>query len=65
LKETHVREVKRIFIYIKGTSYFGLWYLKENELTLVSYTDAYWEGRIDDKIITGGEDFYFGDFQVS
>ena len=40
LKETHVLAVKRIFIYLKGTTYFGLCYPKGNDLTLVSYTDV-------------------------
>ena len=29
-KETHVLAVKSIFIYLKGTIYFGLWYRKGN-----------------------------------
>jgi hypothetical protein len=48
-KETHVLEVKTIFKYLKGTIDFGPWYLKENYLTMVAYTDAYWEGTIDDR----------------
>ena len=47
-KESHVLAVKRIFIYLKGTKEFGLWYLKENELTMVAYEDADWAGSIDD-----------------
>jgi hypothetical protein len=43
-KETHVLETKRIFRYLKGTTYFGILYLKGYELTLVSYTDANWAG---------------------
>jgi hypothetical protein len=39
-KETHVLVVTRIFKYLKGTTYFGLWYLNGNELTMVNYTDA-------------------------
>ena len=39
-KETHVLAIKRIFNYLKGTTEFGLWYLKQNELTLVAYIDA-------------------------
>jgi hypothetical protein len=38
-KETHVMEGKRIFIYLKGTTEFGLCYPKENEMTMVTYTD--------------------------
>jgi len=48
-KEARVLVVKRIFRYLKGTTKFGLWYPKGNELTLVSYTDVVWEGNIDDK----------------
>ena len=39
-KEVHVLEIKRIFRYLKGTTEFGLWYPKGNELTLVAYIDA-------------------------
>ena len=39
-KETHVLAIKRIFRYLKGTTKFGLWYPKGNELTLVAYTDV-------------------------
>jgi hypothetical protein len=35
-KETHAMEVKRIFRYLKGTKYYGLWYPKGNDLSLVS-----------------------------
>lgn len=41
-KESHVLEIKRIFKYLKGTTEFGLWYPKGNELTLVAYTNANW-----------------------
>jgi hypothetical protein len=30
-KETHFMEVKRIFKYLKGIEYYGLWYPKGNE----------------------------------
>ena len=39
-KEAHVLEIKRIFKYLKGTTEFGLWYPKGNELTMVAYTDV-------------------------
>jgi hypothetical protein len=54
-KETHVMEVKRIFRYLKATKDFGLWYPKGNDLSLVAYTDADWEGSIDDRRSTSGE----------
>jgi len=39
-KKNHVLAVKRIFRYIKGTTYFGIWYPKGNELAMVAYTDV-------------------------
>jgi hypothetical protein len=47
-KESHVLAVKRILIYFKGTKEFALWYTKGKDLSLIAYTDAYWEGCIDD-----------------
>ena len=63
-KEAHVLVVKRIFKYLKRTTKFGIWYPKGNELTLVSYTDADWEGSIDDKKITSGATLYLGECLV-
>jgi hypothetical protein len=65
LKETHAMEIKRISRYLKETEDFGLWYLKWNELCLVAYIDAYWEGSIDDRRSTSGVHFYLGDCLVS
>lgn len=54
-KESHVTAIKRIFKYLKGTIDFGLWYSKNGNFTLSAFTDAYWEGDVDDwKITTGG-----------
>ena len=64
-KETHVLAIKRIFRYLKGTTEFGLWYPKGHELSLVAYTDADWEGSIDDRKITSGATLYSGDCLVS
>ena len=40
-KETHVQAVKRIFIYLKGTLDLGLWYPRDDNLTLEAYVDSY------------------------
>ena len=64
-KEAHVLVVKRIFRYLKGTTKFGLWYPKGNDLTFVSYIDEYWARNIDDRKSTSGEAFYLGDCIVS
>jgi hypothetical protein len=52
--------VKIIFRYLKGTKEFVLWYPKWNEMTMVTYVDAYWEGSIDDRRNTNGASFYMG-----
>ena len=51
--------------YLKGTTEFGSWYPKGNEITMVTYVDADWEGSIDDQISPSEEDFYLGDCLVS
>ena len=51
--------------YLKGTTKFGLWYPKGNELTLVAYIDADWVGSIDDRKSTSGAALYLGDCLVS
>jgi len=57
-----VLPVKIIFIYLKGTTEFGLWYSKGNDFTMVTYIDIDWEGSIDDRRSNTGETFYLGDF---
>jgi hypothetical protein len=57
--------VNKIFKYLKGTTKFGLWYLKGNELTVISYTDANCEGSIDAIRSTSRAAFYLGDYLVS
>eukprot|EP00253_Pinus_taeda_P014155 PITA_14155 len=47
-KESHLQAVKRMFKYIQGTQDFGLWYLKDIDLTLHAYTYADWVGSVDD-----------------
>ena len=48
-KESHELAVKRIFIYLKGTQEFGLWYPKGKDLSLIAYKDADLVGCIDDR----------------
>ena len=64
-EETHVLAIKRIFRYLKGTTEFGLWYPKGNELTMVAYTDVDWAGSIDDRKSTSGATLYLGDCLIS
>lgn len=39
-KESHLANAKRIIIYVKGTSDYGLWYSKDSSAQLVGYCDA-------------------------
>jgi hypothetical protein len=54
-----------IFIYLKGTKEFGLWYPKGNDLSLIAYIDVDWAGCIDDRRRTSGATFYLGECLVS
>ena len=46
-KEYHYATIKRIFIYLKGTSDYGIWYDRGNDFTLFTYTDSNWVGDMD------------------
>jgi hypothetical protein len=59
-KETHLKAVKRIFRYLKGTLELGLWYPKDKDFNLTAYTDADWAGSIDDRKSTSGGAFFLG-----
>ena len=53
-KESHMKALKRILKYVKGTQKLGLWYGRQSELNLVGYTDADFAGnRIDRKSTSG------------
>ena len=48
LKESHLIVMKRIIRYINGTPKYGLWYSKDSNDCLASYSDADWAGSVDD-----------------
>jgi hypothetical protein len=56
-KETHMKEVKRIFRYLKGTLDFVLWYSKGEDFTSTTYTDADWVVSLDYRKSTSGGAF--------
>ena len=64
-KESHIIVVKRIFRYLKGTKEYGLWYPKGNNIIIQAFTNANWEGSIDDRKSTSGATFYLGGFLLS
>nr|GEW10967.1 retrovirus-related Pol polyprotein from transposon TNT 1-94 [Tanacetum cinerariifolium] len=54
LKVSHINTVKRIFRYLKGKPYLGLWYLKDSPFDLVAYSDSDYAGAsLDRKSTTG------------
>nr|GEY26644.1 putative ribonuclease H-like domain-containing protein [Tanacetum cinerariifolium] len=57
-KVSHVNAVKRIFRYLKGKPYLGLWYPKDSPFNLVAYSDSDYAGAsLDRKSTTGGCQF--------
>nr|GEX07236.1 hypothetical protein [Tanacetum cinerariifolium] len=54
-KVSHLHAVKRIFRYLKGKPYLGLWYPKDSPFNLVAYSDSDYAGAsLDRKSTTGG-----------
>ena len=58
--ENHFMAMKRIMRYLKGTQEFGLYYKKNEKFELRAYTDADWDGNIDDKKSISGGEFFLG-----
>lgn len=64
-KELHLLAAKRIFRYLLGTIDFGLFYRKENNVTLFGFTDSNYVGDVDDRRSTSGYVFMIGSGAVS
>nr|GFB80227.1 copia protein [Tanacetum cinerariifolium] len=56
--EKHLREVKRIFQYLKNTINMGLWYPKDTSFNLTAFTDSDHAGYLDTRKSTSGEAEY-------
>lgn len=50
----HMTAVMRILRYLKGTSSTGIYFVKNDHLDLIAYTDADWAGDRDDRKSTSG-----------
>nr|GFA94208.1 retrovirus-related Pol polyprotein from transposon TNT 1-94 [Tanacetum cinerariifolium] len=61
----HLKEVKRIFKYLKGTINMGLWYPKDSGFEITSFLDANHAGCIDTRKSTYGGIQFLGDKLVS
>ncbi|KAJ9536225.1 hypothetical protein OSB04_un000591 [Centaurea solstitialis] len=64
-KESHLAAVKRIFRYLKGTPYYGLWYPKGLGFELQAYSDADYGGCNMDRKSTSGHIKLLGNKLVS
>nr|GEX57794.1 uncharacterized mitochondrial protein AtMg00810-like [Tanacetum cinerariifolium] len=63
--EKHLKEVKRIFRYLRGTKDMGLWYPKDSGFELIAFLDADHAGCIDTRKRTSGGIQLLGDKLVS
>nr|GEU38159.1 hypothetical protein [Tanacetum cinerariifolium] len=55
LTEKHLREVKRIFQYLKNTIKMGLWYSKDIDFNLTTFSDSDHVGCLDTRESTSGD----------
>ncbi|GJZ27526.1 hypothetical protein Tco_0571779 [Tanacetum coccineum] len=63
--QKHLKEVKRIFKYLKGTINMGLWYPKDSGFELIAFSDADHAGCLDTWKSTSRGIQFFGDKLVS
>jgi len=64
-KESHLTAVKRILIYLKGTTDLHLWYPKGSNFNLVGYADADYAGFLVDRKSASGMAHFLGSCLVS
>lgn len=58
--QVHFRSAKRFLTYIRGTTDYGLYFLKTESGELQGYADSDWAGSVDDPQSTSGYAFSFG-----
>ncbi|GKC49718.1 hypothetical protein Tco_1072463 [Tanacetum coccineum] len=63
--KNHLEVIKRVFRYLKGTINMGLWYPKDNAISLTAYADADHAGCQDSRRSTSGSAQFLGDRLVS
>jgi hypothetical protein len=64
-KENHMKAIKRIMRYLKGTKDYGLWYKKGGTLDFKALTDADCIGSVDERKSTNGGVFFLSKRLVS
>ncbi|GKE16883.1 retrovirus-related pol polyprotein from transposon TNT 1-94 [Tanacetum coccineum] len=63
--EKHLKEVKRIFRYLRGTVNMGLWYTKDSSFELTGFSDANYAGCRDTFKSTFSGNQFLGEKLVS
>nr|GEZ43386.1 copia protein [Tanacetum cinerariifolium] len=63
--EKHLKEVKRIFYYLRGTVNMGLWYTKDSSFEVTRFSDANYAGCKDTFKSTSGRAQFLGEKLVS
>jgi len=64
-KQSHLLVVKRIFKYLKGTLSYGLWYPRNQNSQVITYSDADWANCVNERKSTSGGAFFLGESLVS
>ena len=64
-KQSHFLAVKRIFIYLKETMNYSLWYPRNHNFQLPVYSDVDWANCVDERKIMSGGVFFLGDSLVA
>ncbi|XP_070015179.1 secreted RxLR effector protein 161-like [Nicotiana sylvestris] len=64
-KESHLKAVKRILRYLKGTHDLVLYYPSGNSFNLIGYADADYAGYLVDKKSTSGMAHFLGSCLIS
>jgi hypothetical protein len=64
-KQSHLQAIKRIFRYLKETMTYVLWYPKNQNFQLTSYSNADWANFVDERKSTSGGAFFLGDSLVA
>jgi hypothetical protein len=61
LRHSHLKAIKRILKYVKGTKDLGLHYTKTNKFELTSYVNDDWCEDVNDRKSTSGYAIFTGD----
>ncbi|XP_050874997.1 uncharacterized mitochondrial protein AtMg00240-like [Lathyrus oleraceus] len=64
-KESHLKAIKCILRYLRGTFKYGLWFLKGNDYSLVGYSDSDFSSCKSNKKSTSGNSHIFSNSLVS